>query len=92
MWAGPLVSDLNCTNCVIGYETKGTDDTTCIKPEFRPYRGWNISAEKAALKLEENDAVLNASKLTLLTGHTCDHFEAHRAASVLALQCWQVPL
>ena len=88
-WIGPLVSDLECTTCVIGYETNSTNDTTCIKPKFRPYRGWHSSAEKTALKLAENSAVLNASKPTLLTGHTCDYFEERFAASAVALPCWQ---
>ena len=37
-WVGPLVSDYDCGFCNLGYETTNAIDSTCVKPEFRPYR------------------------------------------------------
>ena len=76
-WVGPLQSDLNCSGCVLGYETaSSTKNTSCVKPPFRPYRGW--SANHSWLRLQDTlrgtAAVRNASTgvtvATLLTGHT----------------------
>ena len=39
-YVGPYVSDLNCSTCVLGYETTSALNTTCVKPGFKPYRGW----------------------------------------------------
>ena len=75
LWIGPLVSDFNCSTCVIGYETTSADNTTCVKPEFRPYRGWNTSANRTRLQIQGVQGTVvdfdNETKaLILSTGHT----------------------
>ena len=61
VWVGPLVSDLDCSTCVLGYElstTVGSNSTpTCTKPEFRPYNGWEGSADKDSLRLRLDHTV-----------------------------------
>ena len=75
LWIGPLVSDFNCSTCVIGYETNSTDDT-CVKPEFRPYRGWNTSVNRNRLQIQDvdNSTTVQLDNETntpiLLTEHT----------------------
>ena len=76
LWIGPLVSDFNCSTCVIGYETTSADNTTCVKPEFRPYRGWNTSANRNRLQIQpvDNGTTVQLDNETntpiLLTEHT----------------------
>lgn len=51
-WKGPLVSDLICNQCALGYETTSPTNATCVKPEsFRPHKAWPSSPEKARLKI-----------------------------------------
>ena len=40
IWKGPLVSDLDCSACVVGYETTSESNATCVQPRFRPHTGW----------------------------------------------------
>ena len=51
LWIGPLVSDLNCSFCILGTEIASASNTTCIRPAFRPYSGWDGSSEQAQLRL-----------------------------------------
>ena len=53
LWVGPFVSDFDCSSCVLGYETTSATDTTCVKPAFKPYRGWASSPERARLTLQD---------------------------------------
>ena len=53
LWIGPRVSDFDCSTCGIGYETTSADNTTCVKPEFRPYRGWDTSANRTQLQIQD---------------------------------------
>ena len=52
LWIGPNMSDYDCSSCVLGYETTGPDDATCVKPKFRPHKHWEGSAERSQLKLQ----------------------------------------
>ena len=69
-----MKSDLECSRCVLGYETASATNTSCVKPAFRPYRGW--AANYSRLRLEDTrrgvaigpDASTGVS--ILLTGHT----------------------
>ena len=75
LWVGPMVSDLDCSTCILGYETTSANDTTCLKPAFGPNKKWAASAERAGLQLEDADGVrvepaTNASGVVLLAGHT----------------------
>ena len=76
VWIGPLLSDLNCSTCILGYETNSTDDTTCIKPKFRPYREWEASAERQGLELQDANGITvkpdesNSTLVTILTEQT----------------------
>ena len=73
-WVGPLKSDLNCSRCVLGYETASATNTSCVKPVFRPYRGW--AANYSRLQLQDTRRGIAAGRNTsdgmsvLLTGHT----------------------
>ena len=72
-WKGPFMSDFNCSFCVLGYETSGADDSTCIKPGFRPYREW--ASLKSELKLQDTNGFVvepdtSTNKTVILTGHT----------------------
>ena len=74
-WIGPLVNNLSCTTCLLGYETKSAADTTCVKPDFRPYRGWENSSEQASLLLQDVGGLAitpsgATNTLSLLTGRT----------------------
>ena len=53
IFSRPLVSDFDCSKCGLGYETTSATNTTCIKPPFRPYRGWEVSTERARLQLQD---------------------------------------
>ena len=75
LWIGPNVSDFDCSTCVLGYETTSASNSTCVMPEFRPYRGWDTSADRTNLQIQdaqgtavELDNETNTS--ILLTGHT----------------------
>lgn len=75
LWIGPNVSDFNCSTCILGYETTSASNTTCIKPGFRPYRGWATSSEHTNLQIQdmhgravEQDYAINTPVLS--TGHT----------------------
>ena len=74
LWVGPLVSDFDCSHCVLGYEAISEDDATCNKPEFRPYRGWQSSEERDQLQLQDTRGAAirsdTGSGATLLTDHT----------------------
>ena len=72
-WVGPLVSDVDCSQCVGGYETTSDENVTCTMPSFRPRRGW--SPTRAAFQLHDargvtvkNGTTTNCP--TLLIGHT----------------------
>ena len=73
-WVGPLKSDLDCSRCVLGFETVSATNTSCVRPAFRPYRGW--AANHSRLRLQDTRRGLvvgrNASDdvSILLTGHT----------------------
>ena len=71
------MSDINCSACLLGYETTGANDTTCIRPSFGPHKRWAASAERARLQLEDARGVrvgppanTSASAVVLLAGHT----------------------
>ena len=80
LWVGPLFNDFNCSTCTLGYESEtigganGTAaTTTCIKPTFRPRKGWT---GRAQLSLQDHtgtklvpDAATN-TPVTLLTDQT----------------------
>ena len=51
-WVGPNVSSVDCSFCDLGYETVSESNTTCVQPEFRPYRKWGHQ-EQAQLKLQD---------------------------------------
>ena len=74
-WVGPLVSDLDCSACDLGYETTSDNDTTCVKPAFRPYRGWVANYSRMRLRdtrdsgIERNPST-DARASLLLTEHT----------------------
>ena len=75
LWIGPLVSDFDCSTCVLGYETTSAEDTTCVKPEFRPYRGWATIAKGTRLQIQDVQGIaveLHQETKTpiLLTEHT----------------------
>ena len=75
LWIGPLVSDFNCSTCVLGYQTTSTSNTTCIMPDFRPYRGWASSSDHTKLQIQDArgtafDQANETSTPILLTGHT----------------------
>ena len=75
MWVGPLMSDLNCSACRLGYESDPTAVNTCVKPEFRPYKEWAGSEDQAALELQDTAGATiqidaNTDTATLLTEHT----------------------
>ena len=53
LWVGPHVSDLNCSGCVLGHETTSASNNTCVKPEFRPYKGWAMSAHQTELRIQD---------------------------------------
>ena len=55
VWVGPLVSDFDCSTCVLGYETTSIDNTTCTRPEFRPHRGWVNGAGSGQAQLQLQD-------------------------------------
>jgi hypothetical protein len=74
LWIGPLVSDFNCSTCVLGYETTSADNITCTKPAFRPYRGWATSADRTNLQIQDAQGtavkINNETKTSmLLTEH-----------------------
>ena len=73
-WVGPLKSDLNCSRCVLGYETTSATNTSCTKPAFRPYRGWAANYSRLGLQDTRRGVAVerNASNgvSILLTGHT----------------------
>ena len=80
LWVGPLFNDFNCSTCILGYESKTTGGangtaatTTCIKPTFRPRKGW---MGRAQLSLQDHagtklvpDAATN-TPVTLLADQT----------------------
>ena len=75
VWIGPLISDYDCSSCILGYERTSSNDSTCIKPGFSVHKHWAGSVEKAQLKLQDSsgtamlsDPETNAA--TLLTAHT----------------------
>ena len=49
-WIGPRVCDFDCSSCGLGYETTSTNDTTCVTPKFKPYRGWDESTDRKLLQ------------------------------------------
>jgi len=53
-WVGPLASNISCTVCALGYEAASANDTTCVKPPFKTYRGWAGSPEKTRLTVRDN--------------------------------------
>ena len=74
-WVGPLLSDFNCSRCVLGYEAISAGNATCAKPAFRPRRGWRDSKERAQLQLQDmrGDVVKSdtgTGNPTLLTDQT----------------------
>ena len=76
-WVGPNMSDFDCSTCRLGYESDPIAVNTCIKPEFRPYKGWFDSEDPAKLKLKDTaganitiDNGTGTAMYTLLTEHT----------------------
>jgi len=70
---GPKVTDLDCTSCDLGFETASATNTTCVKPDFGPYRGWAANYSRLRLRDTRGSAIeRNASTdaLVLLTEHT----------------------
>ena len=79
-WVGPLFNDFECSSCILGYESQTTGGangtaatTTCVKPTFRPRKGWT---GRAQLSLQDHagttlvpDAAAN-KPVTLLADHT----------------------
>ena len=53
LWTGPLVSDFNCSTCVLGYETASASNNTCVKPEFRPHKEWATSSDRIQLQFQD---------------------------------------
>ena len=75
VWVGPFVSDFNCSACRLGYESVTNAVNTCVKPEFRPYKGWADSEDRAELKLQDTAGAtikndVGTDTATLLTEHT----------------------
>ena len=55
VWVGPLVSDFDCSTCVLGYETNSTVNKTCTMPPFRPHRGWANGTGSGLAQLQLRD-------------------------------------
>jgi hypothetical protein len=67
-WVGPFVNDITCDKCTIGYEPTSAGDSTCIKPPFRPYRGWNVSKQfTKMIKIEGSNPVAESDSTTTNT-------------------------
>ena len=49
------MTNFNCSTCVLGYETTGPSDATCVKPRFRPHKSWGSRVEQSQLKLQGTD-------------------------------------
>ena len=60
MWVGPNVSSFDCSTCMLGFETVGPDNATCVMPVFRPHRGW--AANYSRLRLQGTDALGSGQK------------------------------
>ena len=69
-----MLSDVNCSFCVLGFEVSSSSNTTCVQPEFRPFNGWEGSSDQVELRLRGMDDVVladtDAATPTLLTEHT----------------------
>ena len=74
VWVGPFLSDLNCSSCVLGYETTSETNATCVKPEFRPHRHWKANYSRLRLQDTRGIAIAHDTGGTdapiLLTGHS----------------------
>ena len=76
VWVGPLVSDLDCTSCVLGFEIARPGNATCIKPEFRPHKGWAARSDRMQLELQHAQSGRasarnnNSNTAVILTEHT----------------------
>ena len=84
-WVGPNVSSFDCSSCMLGFETAGPDNATCVMPVFRPYRAWAANYSRlrlqgpGALGNDEKGHMFGSGAITepsasnvprLLTGHT----------------------
>ena len=75
VWVGPSVSDLNCSGCVLGYETESADNNTCVKPDFRPHKGWGTTSDHPELRIQDAlgkvvDEVMSTEAGTNITTNT----------------------
>ena len=75
VWIGPLLTDYDCSSCILGYETTSPDDATCVKPNFRPHKHWEGSVEQSQLKLQGTGGAPeqidpDSNTTILFTGHT----------------------
>ena len=75
VWIGPLLTNYDCSSCILGYETTSPDDVTCVKPNFRPHKHWEGSVERSQLKLQGTGGAPvqidpDTNTANLFTGHT----------------------
>ena len=66
-WVGPLVSDFNCSRCVLGYEAISAGNATCAKPAFRPHRGWRAARNEPSSSFRTREVMWSRATLAPAT-------------------------